>query len=155
MMRNGDDDFIAMPTVAEEESSDKSSAAPQADAPSADAGSAANDESDDYSSTNVQVEGVDEADIVKNDGRYIYIVKGDEIRIVDAHPGENMKELDDVQFGDPDFYPTNMFVDGEKMIVFGSSYGSFWTTFMGVEPATSENSSKIISPSYSLKNKGY
>ena len=28
----------------------------------------------DYSTTNIQVDGVDEADIVKNDGKYIYTV---------------------------------------------------------------------------------
>jgi len=32
--------------------------------------------SGDYSKTNIQVEGVDEADIVKNDGKYIYAVSG-------------------------------------------------------------------------------
>jgi uncharacterized secreted protein with C-terminal beta-propeller domain len=32
--------------------------------------------SNDYSKTNVQVEGIDEADIVKTDGEYIYIVSG-------------------------------------------------------------------------------
>ena len=32
--------------------------------------------SSDYSETNVQVAGVDEADIVKTDGEYIYIVSG-------------------------------------------------------------------------------
>ncbi len=30
--------------------------------------------SDDYSSTNIQVSGVDEADIIKNDGEYIYMI---------------------------------------------------------------------------------
>lgn len=31
----------------------------------------------DYSETNVQVQGVDEADIVKTDGKYIYILKNE------------------------------------------------------------------------------
>lgn len=35
-----------------------------------------------YSSTNVQVEGVDEADIVKNDGSYLYILSGRMVKIV-------------------------------------------------------------------------
>jgi inhibitor of cysteine peptidase len=156
MLRNGATDSIPVPVMAE--SDEKTSSAPQENsaAPAdSDLGGGADGEADDYSGTNVQVEGVDEADIVKNDGRYIYIVKGDEIRIVDAYPGENMKELDDVQFGDPDFYPTNMFVDGEKMIVFGSSYGSFAEPFMGIQPATDETSSKMIAPAYSSKTKVY
>ncbi|HPO05885.1 MAG TPA: S-layer homology domain-containing protein, partial [Candidatus Gracilibacteria bacterium] len=42
--------------------------------------------SEDYSQTNVQVSGVDEADIVKNDGKYIYLIKGQTVRIVLAYP---------------------------------------------------------------------
>jgi uncharacterized secreted protein with C-terminal beta-propeller domain len=39
-----------------------------------------------YSTTNIQVEGVDEADIVKTDGRYLYVVSGYNIYIVSAEP---------------------------------------------------------------------
>lgn len=38
----------------------------------------------DYSGTNVQVEGVDEADIVKTDGEYIYALYSNELRIYQA-----------------------------------------------------------------------
>ena len=41
---------------------------------------------DEFSGTNVQVQGVDEPDIVKNDGEYIYSVVGKKIVIVDAFP---------------------------------------------------------------------
>ena len=41
---------------------------------------------DDYSTTNIQVEGVDEPDIVKNDGKYIYVVSGKKVVIVNAFP---------------------------------------------------------------------
>ena len=54
--------------------------------------------SDDYSETNVQVEGVDEADTVKTDGKFIYILKSNydesekiiktEIKTVDIRNGE-------------------------------------------------------------------
>ncbi|MCK5233417.1 MAG: beta-propeller domain-containing protein [Candidatus Aenigmarchaeota archaeon] len=40
--------------------------------------------SHDYSGTNIQVDGVDEADIVKSDGKYIYAVSGSKISIIDA-----------------------------------------------------------------------
>lgn len=40
----------------------------------------------DFSTTNIQVAGVDEADFVKNDGKYIYIKSGDTLTIVDAFP---------------------------------------------------------------------
>ena len=36
-----------------------------------------------YSATNIQVEGVDEADIVKTDGDYIYVLSGQALKIID------------------------------------------------------------------------
>ena len=41
----------------------------------------------DYSTTNLQVTGVDESDIVKTDGHYIYIATGDKVQIVDVSTG--------------------------------------------------------------------
>jgi uncharacterized secreted protein with C-terminal beta-propeller domain len=43
---------------------------------------------DDYSGTNNQVEGVEEGDLVKTDGKYLYIVRNNEIMIVNADPGD-------------------------------------------------------------------
>ena len=42
----------------------------------------------DFSTTNLQVEGVDESDIVKTDGHYIYIASEREVRIVDTAGGQ-------------------------------------------------------------------
>ena len=42
----------------------------------------------DFSTTNLQVEGVDESDIVKTDGHYIYIAADRQVRIVDAADGQ-------------------------------------------------------------------
>lgn len=44
-----------------------------------------------YSQTNVQVAGVDEADIIKTDGRYLYLVANNRLYIVDAQDPSNMK----------------------------------------------------------------
>ena len=46
----------------------------------------------DYSGTNVQVRGVDEGDIVKTDGRYIYALTGGTLRIL-AADGADTREL--------------------------------------------------------------
>ncbi|MFN4133039.1 MAG: beta-propeller domain-containing protein, partial [Candidatus Hadarchaeales archaeon] len=45
----------------------------------------------DYSTTNIQVEGVDEADIVKTDGKYLYVVSKNSIIIILAYPPEQAK----------------------------------------------------------------
>ena len=75
------DDAKAAPQVVEERNSFRAGAA----APGDGAGAA------DYSGTNVQVAGVDEADIVKTDGSYIYQVNGQRIVIARAYPTEEMK----------------------------------------------------------------
>ncbi len=46
---------------------------------------------DHYSKTNLQTEGVDESDIVKTDGSYLYIVSNHFVRIVDVR-GEKMRD---------------------------------------------------------------
>ena len=49
--------------------------------------------SNNYSKTNVQVENVDEADIVKTDGKYIYYVNSGKVLIVDSEKLEKLAEI--------------------------------------------------------------
>lgn len=78
--------------------------------------------SDDYSETNVQVKGVDEADIIKNDGKYIYMIRGNSVRIVDAYPGSGMKEVAAIEVDDADFSPLEMYIDENQMVIIGNVY---------------------------------
>lgn len=87
--------------------------------------------SEDYSTTNIQVEGVDEADIVKTDGEYIYLIKGDDVRIVKAFPPLALEEVADVNFGDSSFYPYEMYVDGDRLVVIGSTYANVFDYYYG------------------------
>ncbi len=73
----------------------------------------------DYSTTNIQVEGVDEADIVKTDGRYIYVISGSKVVIVNAYPAENARILSEIEVsGDP----VEIFINGNKLVVLGWAY---------------------------------
>jgi inhibitor of cysteine peptidase len=76
----------------------------------------------DYSRTNVQVEGVDEADIVKTDGDYLYILKNQSVRIVKTLPAGSMKEVANLMMADENFSPSNLYVDGTKMVVMGTTW---------------------------------
>ncbi len=105
------------------------------------------DESGDYSDTNVQVAGVDEADIIKTDGNYIYTVTQgydygfygfDEVAvddedadsesrsrnpsfvIVDAYPAEDASILSETDLGE--FQPTEIFIEKDRLLIFGSTY---------------------------------
>lgn len=72
----------------------------------------------DYSTTNIQVAGVDEADIVKNDGKYIYAVSGNTVIIVDAYPAENAKIISQINLNGTSV--SNIFINGDKLVVFGN-----------------------------------
>jgi len=74
----------------------------------------------DFSTTNVQVQGVDEADIVKTDGEYIYQVKDRKITVTKAYPAEEMKLVNTLAF-EGEFYPVEMYLDEEYLVVIGSS----------------------------------
>lgn len=80
--------------------------------------------SPDYSATNVQVEGVDEADVVKTDGEYIYQVNGNKIIIVRAYPTKDMELASVIGFKDVGFLPLELYVDGKYLTVIGRSQAS-------------------------------
>ncbi len=75
--------------------------------------------SEDYSATTIQVAGVDEADIVKNDGKYIYVVSGKKIVIIDAYPAEGARILSEIEL---DENPQEIFINKDKLVVFWSGY---------------------------------
>lgn len=70
-----------------------------------------------YSQTNVQVEGVDEADFVKNDGKYIYLVENNVLVIVDAMTKKIVSETDLPKR----VYASNLFLNDDKIVVLGYS----------------------------------
>ena len=74
-----------------------------------------------YSTTNIQVAGVDEADIVKTDGEYIYLVSGNNVSIVKAYPPTGAEVLSKITFSN-DTYPVGIFVGRDRLAVSGSKY---------------------------------
>ncbi|MCK5084894.1 MAG: beta-propeller domain-containing protein, partial [Candidatus Pacebacteria bacterium] len=73
----------------------------------------------DYSTTNIQVGGVDEGDIVKTDGKYIYTVAGNEVVIVEAYPVPNAKEISRIKL---DSSPSGIYINSNKLAVYGQNY---------------------------------
>ena len=77
---------------------------------------------DDYSATNVQVQGVDEADIIKTDGQYIYHIRQNKLSIAKVTPAEAMEMSKTLVFDDDTYYPYEMYIDGNKLILMGNYY---------------------------------
>lgn len=74
-----------------------------------------------HSTTNIQVAGVDEADIVKVDNKgYMYELSGNVVYILKAYPHTQAKIVSRITFDD--LYPIGIFVNGDKLAVLGSEY---------------------------------
>lgn len=73
--------------------------------------------SDDFSETNVQVEGVDEADIIKTDGEYVYALSNNELFLIKAYPATAANITSSIKFKDR---PTNIYLGKNTLAVFGS-----------------------------------
>jgi uncharacterized secreted protein with C-terminal beta-propeller domain len=69
----------------------------------------------DFSTTNIQVAGVDEADIVKTDGEYIYLVSGNKTVIAKAYPPEQAQVLSEIEL---EGTIVGIFINGNRLVVF-------------------------------------
>jgi len=74
----------------------------------------------DYSTTNIQVAGVDEADIVKSDGEYLYVASGDTIYIVKAYPPEEARVVSKIVLNNT--YALDVYINGDRLVVIGNGY---------------------------------
>ncbi len=75
-------------------------------------------EADVYSSTNIQVGGVDEADFLKNDGKYIYLIRGGRLVIIDAYPPSGAGILSETPISGT---PSALFLSGDRLAVFSTA----------------------------------
>lgn len=78
----------------------------------------------DYSETNIQVKGVLEADFVKNDGKYIYIIRGQELLIVDSYPPESASVVYEGKIKGQSC--GSLFLNEDHLIVFTTDYKESW-----------------------------
>lgn len=82
------------------------------------------EENADYSGTTLQVEGVDEADRVKTDGRYIYILStknGCNVKIAAVRGGAPVQLADIKPEG---IYCTDMYLSSGRLVIIGTEQGS-------------------------------
>ncbi|KML35739.1 beta-propeller domain-containing protein [Cytobacillus firmus] len=75
----------------------------------------------DFSGTNVQVSGIDEADLIKTDGTHIYKISENKVQIIKAVPADKM-ELESQLTFNGNFSPYQLFIEGSQLIILGHSY---------------------------------
>lgn len=81
--------------------------------------------SNSHAETNTQVEGVDEGDIIKTDGRYIYVARGSYLSIID---GETMKLASQKKLRasvkENDICINEIYVDGNRLVMVCEEYSA-------------------------------
>ena len=116
-----------------------------------------------YSGTNVQVAGVDEGDIVKTDGTYIYILRDVELIIMKAE-GTNVSEVSHTIVGSEwesttneddlgetsEKMPVALYVTGDRAVVISSFF--HWVD--SGSGADDENSNYVVVDIYNIENRG-
>ncbi|MBZ0272071.1 beta-propeller domain-containing protein [bacterium] len=108
-----DDDFAGDDDDGGDDAADDDDGPPQ---DGDDEGSA--DDDDDHSDTNVQEEGVDEADIVKTDGELLYVLAGGNLLIFDPVPAPDTTELSRLAIAGR---VLEMFLYGDLVVVFSDA----------------------------------
>jgi uncharacterized secreted protein with C-terminal beta-propeller domain len=73
-----------------------------------------------YTKTNNQVVGVDEADRVKTDGKYIYTIHGRQVVIVKSWPAKSTRVVSRYEVGKRSA-PHQLFIQGDRLVVFSRS----------------------------------
>ena len=121
MKRYGVDYLVEEEAVMDTAASDVSNSVTKeaaAEAP-AEGGMGGGDDSE-YSQTNVQVEGVDEADILKTDGNYIYYMSYNTVYIVEAGENGQMTLAGKIEAPDNAYF-NDMYVDKNRLVLIGGT----------------------------------
>lgn len=105
--------------------------------------SADNMQAPEYSGTNNQVDSVDEADIVKTDGKYMYYLNGTNLFIVNSYPPEKMEVIHKKDFLIEGLYPIELFLYKEHLAVI---------LIRNEEQANNGYSTKTIVKTYNIKD---
>lgn len=105
---------------------------------------------DDYSKTNVQVEGVDEGDIVKSDGSYVYVLSQTDakVRIVDVRDKTNLRVV--ATISSADFTARELYIDGNTLALVGQVNFSYPYP-MPMEKQAGDARMMIWPPMYSMQ----
>jgi len=100
----------------------------------------------DYSTTNIQVAGVDEADIVKTDGEYIYFVSSNKTIVVKAYPPEQAQIVSEIEL---EGTIIGIFINGDRLVLFEQETPYY--LYYDDMPVVKESYVGYISPTIAIK----
>lgn len=106
----------------------------------------------DYSTTNIQVENVDEADITKTDGDYIYSLSEDKVVITDVRNPQDVRVITKFN-SEEEASPVDLILNGNMLAVI-SQVNSYSDTYVSVYDI-SDRENPRLQKSYSVKSAYY
>ncbi len=99
----------------------------------------------DYTTTNNQEEGVDEIDLVKTDGQFIYVAQDRALHIVDSWPVEDAEKVSTVEI---DGWAQGLFLNGDEVVVASQVYDNGFNgtqyTFFDVTDRSNPVETRVI-----------
>ena len=115
---------------------------------------------EDFTGTNNQITDVDEADYVKNDGKFIYMLPRDtmeaQLVIVRAFPVENAAVVSTTDLSQYSFSPRNLLLEGDVLVVVGESWLSDSDRrgkTVGAGPAGAFSMSTVVQQMWDVSNR--
>ncbi len=112
-------------------------------------------DSGDYSRTNVQVDGVDEADYAKTDGRFVYQLSGSRVLISDISNPSAPKLASILEYGPEEgFTPQELYVDDKRLIVIGYNnvYFAYSTSAIQSDESSVSDAKRGIVPPQQVRS---
>lgn len=93
--------------------------------------------SNDYSSTNIQVTGVDEGDLIKTDGEYIYHAGKECINIIKAYPSDEAEVINRIMYDksadkNNAFHPMELYTYKNYLVFISCGYVENWNEYTRV-----------------------
>ena len=85
------------------------------------------------SSTNVQVQNVDEGDGIKVDNKYIYYLSKRRLIILNAESAESSEKIAEINFEEKNFYPVEIYVEKDRLAVLGNDISGDVTKTVSTE----------------------
>lgn len=82
----------------------------------------------DYSTTNLQVEEVDEADIIKTDGEYIYSLSDYDVVITDVRDVEKVEIVSRIQITESYTVPVDLILNNNKLVIISKDTNNRYRT---------------------------
>ena len=98
-----------------------------------------------HSTTNIQVENVDEADITKTDGDYIYSLSGSDVVITNVQDPSNIKIDSKIQ-SEEDYNPEDLILYNDKLVVISTKYIKYGqsNTLVSVYDVTKKDEPQLV-----------